>query len=377
MIDGLETRRAPLRAPVGHGRRGFRLPTGTSLAIACGLVVVVLVVLQAIHLTDLFDPNQALTAGFARGSVLGYVLAVAAVGAWALFAPTRRLPYAVYACTGVGALILLGTLTLGGEVLSLVAAVLSLYGVLAGGVLAAARPAPGRSGRDRPRGLAGGRRSSASSCWRWAASRLRWWDVAVPILVVGALGAYSSGAAFARERRGRPGTTCVSSRLAVAVAALGLLTFGLACVWTAAPEVMFDALYAKAWLPLDWARAGDIGPLTLHPVLNGSGLHAAAGRARAQLNAGAVGRYLQLLALPAVVATVWWAGRRSGWAPLAAAVLIVTPHLFWQSTTADDDVLLMLGVAALALVALRLTRAEAPHGLRGRPDRGAAGRGVL
>ena len=120
---------------------------------------------------------------------------------------------------------------------------------------------------------------------------LRWWDVAVPILAVGALGAWRLGSQLADGSAARAWDHVRESRLGVAVAALGLLTFGLACVWTAAPEVMFDALYAKAWLPLDWARAGDIGPLTLHPVLNSLGFTQLLAVPGAQLNAGAVGRY--------------------------------------------------------------------------------------
>ena len=193
---------------------------------------------------------------------------------------------------------------------------------------------------------------------------LRWWDVAVPILAVGALGAWRLGAQLAGGSAARAWNHVRQSRLAVAVAALGLLDVRAGLAWTAAPELMYDALYAKAWLPLDWARAGDIGPLTLHPVLNSPGLHAAAGRAGGRsCTPGPSGATSSSSRCPR-------SSRRSGGRAgvragrrLPPPSLIVTPHLFWQSTTADDDVLLMLGIAALALVALRLTRAEAPRGV--------------
>jgi hypothetical protein len=363
MLDGLQVRRPPLQ------RRAVSRPPRPTLqiwlALGCVAFLAFVVVVQVSHLGDLLSTDQSafLTAGFARGLVLAYVLAVGVIGAWAVFAPARRLPVAVAAAGALAGVVLLGTLTLGGQVLSLVTALLALCACWqVGSWLLRAVGLPSLAELAPAAWLAGVIPIGFFVYILGRAGALQWWDVAVPILAVGALGAWRLGSHLADGSAARAWDHVRASRLAVAVAALGLLTFGLAGVWTAAPEVMFDALYAKAWLPLDWARAGDIGPLTLHPVLNGLGFTQLLAVPGAQLNAGAVGRYLQLLALPAVVATVWWSGRRSGWAPLAAAVLIVTPHLFWQSTTAYDDVLLMLGVAALALVVLRLTRAEAPRG---------------
>ncbi len=359
---GPDTQRAPVPAPARHGGRGFRLPTGTSLAIACGLVVIALVVVQAINLAGLLDPNQVLTAGFARGLVLGYVLAVAAVSAWALFAPTQRLAVGVYACAGFGALILLGTLSLGGEVWSLVVAALSLTACWQVGwwMLRALRQ-PALAEVAPVSWVAGTPVIGFVLLAFGRVSWLRWWDLGVPVLVIGALGAYR----LVRRLRAGPARRAWgavrSSRPAVAVVAIGMLTLGLASVWTSAPEIMFDALYGKAWLPMEWARSGAILPLVTHPVLNNAGFTQLLAVPGQLVHAAAVGRYMEWLATPALVASVWWAGRRSPWAPLAAAAIVVTPHVFWQTTTADDDTMLALGAVGLAIAVLRLTPQDAPR----------------
>jgi hypothetical protein len=59
---------------------------------------------------------------------------------------------------------------------------------------------------------------------------------------------------------------------------------------------------------------------------------------------------MQWLVFGFLSATIWWFLRsRTRWAPLAAAVVAVTPPLFWQATTAYDDALLVLAAVALTI----------------------------
>ncbi len=58
------------------------------------------------------------------------------------------------------------------------------------------------------------------------------------------------------------------------VGTIGALTT-IVWVWACAPDLQFDALYAKAWLPSVWASTGSTRLLTDHPVLGtvGTDLH--------------------------------------------------------------------------------------------------------
>jgi len=68
------------------------------------------------------------------------------------------------------------------------------------------------------------------------------------------------------------------------------------------------------------------------------------------LGAPATGRYMQLFALGASAAVVWSFGRRFGsLGPLAAVIVATTPALFWQATTAYDDLLLAIATFALTV----------------------------
>ena len=102
------------------------------LALGCVAFLAFVVVVQAQRLGDLLSTDQSafLTAGFARGLVLGYVLAVGAIGAWAVFAPARRLGVAVAVAGALAGLVFLGTLILSGQVLSPLTALLALCACL-------------------------------------------------------------------------------------------------------------------------------------------------------------------------------------------------------------------------------------------------------
>ena len=124
--------------------------------------------------------------------------------------------------------------------------------------------------------------------------------------------------------------------------------------WAAAPEIQYDALYAKAWLPSLWASTGriQVATYTTHPVMGVTGtaeLLAIPGHLLAQ---PATGRFLQFLVVVLLSAAVWWWGNSVGskLAPIWALVVGLTPQLAFQASTAYDDALLTFWCVGLAIV---------------------------
>src|SRR5215218_223706 len=184
---------------------------------------------------------------------------------------------------------------------------------------------------------------------------LGWWSAGALMIAVGSVGAWM-GVRDGWARRGALWSTIADSRVATACAGLVLLQLGWAVVWLSAPEIMFDALSAKAYLPQLWAESGSIGPLLAHPMLNVTGLAQFVAVPGHTVNANDVGRDLQLLCWVVLVTTTWWAGRDSAAGPLAALLVGVVPIIVWESTTAYDDLMLAVGAMALAIAVLRVTR---------------------
>lgn len=184
-------------------------------------------------------------------------------------------------------------------------------------------------------------------------SAIAWWSAGLFVLAAGAAGLWQ-GAGEGWKRRAPIWEAVAGSRIGVACAGLLLLQLGWAAVWLSAPEIMYDPLYSKTYLPDLWAHSGSIGPLLTHPQLNVMGLAQVVAVPGQALGAGDVGRELQLLVWVALTATVWWwAGRRSAAGPLAALAVGIAPQLVWQSTTAFDDLVLATGAVALALAVFR------------------------
>jgi hypothetical protein len=339
-----------------------RAPAGRVLGLLVLVVAAAVLAVQVANAKDLIDVRSPLTAGFAKALVLFYGLAVAALVVAAGVLPRRLLALPVLAAAGLAALALLATLTVGAEAWSFAAAVLVMCACwLLGERLLRALGVPVLAAQLPVAWLAGSTVLGLALLFCGRAGLLRWWTFGVPVLLVGALGALllaraaAAGPAQAAWRHVR------SDRLSAGCASLGLLLLGLACVWTAAPDLMFDALYAKAWLPSEWARTGAIEPSRVHAVLNNAGFAQLIAVPGHLVDAGGIGRYLQWLAAGGVVATVWWTVRRSPWAPLCALAVAITPHLFWQASTAFDDALLTLVALGMAIAVLvSLQRPEAP-----------------
>lgn len=178
------------------------------------------------------------------------------------------------------------------------------------------------------------------------------WSIGAATIALGALGGWSAARTVWSRRRSVAKAVC-GSRIGAACAGLLLLQLAWTTVWLSAPEIMYDALYAKAYLPQLWAHTGSIDPLLAHPVLNVTGLTQFAAVAGHALGAPDVGRALQLLMAGVLAGTCWWLGRRSAAGPLAALAVGLAPHVVWQSATAYDDLMLSAGTVALAIAVLR------------------------
>jgi hypothetical protein len=196
-------------------------------------------------------------------------------------------------------------------------------------------------------------------------SLLRWWTLGIALVVVGAVGCWRL-LSRVREHRAAILSELVASPVNLAAAGLMLLILGWAAIYTAAPELQFDALYGKVYLPEFWARTGHIGSVSQHVQFEIAGWFQLLATGGHLLGAHAIGRYLQLAGLLCAAATVWWWGRRHGaLGPLAALAVVVTPHVFWQTSTADDDVLLALAALALCVAVVESVRARPRPDVRG------------
>lgn len=347
-VVGERTNPAGVRRPSAH--------SGTPLiALGCSAAVGLVVVVQLFHLDELLDPTQPLTAGWAKALVLGYALAVVAIVGLAAVLPAERLWLPVAASASLLGVALVATLLIGGELWSFAWAALTLTACWQVGhwALGALRT-PMLASVPAIALLAGLGIAGLTVLGIGRAGLLSWWTMAAPFAALGLLGAVelwrTSGARAIREAC----LTATSTRLATASSSVCLLMMGLASVWVAAPELTYDALYFKEWLPSEWARTGEITPQILHPVLNFFGLSQLIATPGHLAGAEGVGRYLQWFVYGLLVVTIWWAGRRSPWGPAAGAAVALTPQLFWQATTAFDDLVLALAGVAMALAVVRL-----------------------
>ncbi|MGH2945588.1 MAG: hypothetical protein ACRDPC_04895 [Solirubrobacteraceae bacterium] len=334
------------------------MPFALGCAFAAGLVAIV----QVANLDGLMDVTEPLTAGFAKALVLGYGLAAVGIAGLAALLPERRLWLPVAGAAALTGVALAATLLVGGELWSLACALLTMTACWQVGrwVLAAARM-PSLAQLAPAAWLAGIGTVGLVLLAVGRAGLLTWWTAGIPILAIGLLGAVRLTGALGGSGARAVWSAVSSTRLAAASAALCVLTLGLASVWTAAPELAYDALAYKAWLPAEWARTGGIAPLTLHPLLNFLGFTQIVATPGHLVGAEGVGRYIQWLALAAVAASIWWGARRSPWAPVAAMAVVLTPQMLWQATTAYDDAVLALAGVAFALAVLRLlSEPEAP-----------------
>jgi hypothetical protein len=196
-------------------------------------------------------------------------------------------------------------------------------------------------------------------------SLVKWWTVGILLVVTGTIGSVRLGARVLANRRSIA-REVGGSAMTLASAGLILLTLGWVAIYTAAPEIQFDALYAKAYLPELWARTGHIVSSLQHVQFAITGWFQVLATSGHLLGATAVGRYMQLIGLVCAASAVWWWGRRHGAiGPLAAVAVVVTPHLLWQASTAYDDLLLALCALAFCVAIVESLRAPQVGQARG------------
>jgi hypothetical protein len=262
--------------------------------------------------------------------------------------------------------ILLATAILGGQLLAMVMAILTMAALWdTGERLLRVLHADSLSRIAPVAWLAGIGPWSLATVALGHVSLVKWWTLGVPIVVFGTIGCWRLAARVA-ARRPAIATELGRSSVTIASAGLILLTLGWAAIYTAAPEIQYDALYGKVYLPELWARTGQITAIVQHvqdSVVGWFQLLAIFGHL---FDATAIGRYLQLLGLMFTAATIWWWGHRHGvFGPLAAVAVIVTPHLFWQASTADDDLLLAFSAFAFCVAIVESIRSNPGRDVRG------------
>ena len=321
---------------------------------AAGLIVLAV---QAAQLGELMDRERSLSAGHAAPLVFGYAAAVAAIGLGCAALPRRLLWLPPATAAALAGSALLATLTAGGEAWSFLVALAAMGACWRVGAwtLTAVR-APALAAMPPAAWLAGAGVLGVAIALIGRAGAARWWTVGVPLL---ALGAAALPRGWRALRAGVAAARGAGPLEAVAVSVIALAV-GVAAIYAAAPELAFDSLHLKAWLPSEWARTGTIDARPENPLANVTGLLQVLAVPGHLVGAEGIGRYLQLLALPAAAGSVWWLARESWWAPAAGVAVAATPHVLWQATTAYDDLLLLLAAVGLAGAVAALARAEAP-----------------
>ncbi len=127
-------------------------------------------------------------------------------------------------------------------------------------------------------------------------------------------------------------------------------------VWASAPDLQFDAVYAKAWLPQVWARTGSTGLLTDHPVLGTVGTDLTLAVPGHMIGGSGTGQFLQAFCGLIVILSPWWLMRSISrgeivWAGFVSLAIATCSHLVWQMATAYDDLIVTVEFLAVLMLA--------------------------
>jgi hypothetical protein len=347
--------------------RSDRLGSQTRwLAILVGATCLVLLVVQMLSGWHVLHSDGLFSALAAHKYVWANAVAAILIAVVAITAPGRWRWLAVLGPATYLLAILLATAIPGGQILAMVTAVLTMAALWDTGERLLRRlGADSLSRIALVAWLAGIGPWSLGLIALGRLSLVKWWTVGVLFVLIGVIGLVRLSARVLAHRSSIANELGRSST-SLASAGLILLTCGWAAIYTAAPEIQYDALYGKAFLPELWARTGHIGSIVQHVQDAITGWFQVLATNGHLLGATGVGRYLQLLGLMFTVTAVWWWGRRQGaLGPLAALAIAVTPHLFWQASTADDDLLLALCALAFCVAVVESLRTPSTHNIRG------------
>jgi hypothetical protein len=328
------------------------LLTGSArwVAIAAGAVGVLLLAVEAASGWHVLHSTGFYTAMAAHKYVWANCAAAALVAIVAIFAPGRWKWLAVAGPAAYLVAILIATATAGGAGLAIIMAVLTMAALWETGErMLRALGVPSLSKNVLVAWMAGIGPWGLATILLGRVSLVRWWTLGILVIVIGGVG-FARLLAMIISRRSAIAREIGASTVNLSSAGLILLTSGWAAIYAAAPEIQYDALYGKASLPEAWARSGHIGSLVQHVQFEITGWFQVLATLGHLFGATAVGRYLQLVGLLCAVVALWWWGRRYGvLGPLAALAVVVTPQIFWQTSTADDDLLLALCALALTM----------------------------
>lgn len=301
----------------------------------------------------LYSAHAAAPLITAIGALLVVVLGLA------LLAPPRARPWLVLATLAPPAAVVLGTATLGTRALDMASALLLFSACWVTGERLLRRLGLPNVAAIFPAAFTVG--GGVLGLLILALGKLHllyWWSVALPVFVVGAIGLAILWRA-AWERRDDVVAEITRGPLELTAFAVLAAAFCWVAVYTAAPEVTYDPLYAKAWLPQHWASIHRIDPLFRHPVMGNAGFAQVLVIPGHLVDAHGIGRYLQLVTWLALAGTIWHFGRARGAAgPLAAVCAVVIPSALWQTTTANDDLVLSFVIVGLGLTVLAHQGAE-------------------
>ncbi|MCW3028963.1 MAG: hypothetical protein JWN81_2174 [Solirubrobacterales bacterium] len=340
--------------------------SANGLALACVVTLVLLLAAEVASGWNVLHSSEFFSALAAHKYVWANAVGAILISLTALAAPARWRWLAVLAPGGYLLAVLGATAILGGKALGMIAALLTLAALWDTGERLLRRlGAEDLSGNALVAWLAGIAPWSLGTLALGRLSLIKWWTLGILLVLFGAVGIlrltqriYARRQVIVRELGKSP--------LNMAVAGLILFVLGWAAIYTAAPELQFDALYGKVYLPELWARSGHIGSIAQHVQFEISGWFQLLATGGHLLGAESIGRYLQLLGVGGTAAAVWWWGRRHGaFGPLAALADVVTPQIFWQASTADDDVLLALAALALCVAVIESLRASPGRDIRG------------
>lgn len=336
------------------------MPSRRALVLIASAICVALLAVQLVSGWHILHSSGIYSAEAAHHYVWLNAVAVALIALVAVFAPSRWRWLAVGGPAALLCVVLLATAIPGGQAVAMLSSVLTMAAAWELGERLLRRLDAHRlADLALVAWLAGIAVLSLGTLLLGRLSVLRWWTGGIVVIGVGSVGCvrllsrvYARRQSLLKEIGNSP--------LGLASVGIILLVCAWAAIYTAAPEIQFDALYGKAYLPELWAQTGYIGSIPQHVQLEITGWFQVLAVYGHLLGGAAVGRYMQLLGLALAAAAFWWWGRRYGQlGPLAAVAVVVTPHLFWQASTADDDLLLALG--ALAMCAALVESLDLPR----------------
>lgn len=186
---------------------------------------------------------------------------------------------------------------------------------------------------------------AALSCLSLGLTSLGWYRPRVVLPLVVALAVAGAIPSIRRDnlhglrmaRVSRPGPVAIVALLAIGFALLGAL----------APEKEYDALWYHLWLPRLWLEHGrPVDVLTEYVALYPLGWELLYGDAMT-LGGVVAAKLLHFACLPLLAAVTWrLAGQIVPRVPrlLAATILLTTPTVLWEATTAYDELGLALYV---------------------------------